>query len=220
MKGKITDTNQSINEGGRVRRYWESRNRHKSHRSERSTSSEYNMDNVELMKIKGTYSIKGFEFGNWVNEEDRCDFMVASDRALKELSKIIHSKNIGMDYLVGVAFGARGVGGSAAAHYEPAYNMINLTKSMGEGSLAHEYGHAIDYNFGMRVDQNKRYSALTGGDSTARYIKDNEGAQFRYYANMIVDYIKNSKSYERIQDESDYWRRRNEIFGNYSDPIN
>ena len=28
-----------------------------------------------------------------------------------------------------IAFGARGQGGNAAAHYEPNYNIINLTKS-------------------------------------------------------------------------------------------
>lgn len=28
-----------------------------------------------------------------------------------------------------IAFGARGQGGNAAAHYEPTYNIINLTKS-------------------------------------------------------------------------------------------
>ena len=31
------------------------------------------------------------------------------------------------------------------AHYEPARNVINLTRLKGAGSLAHEWGHALDY---------------------------------------------------------------------------
>lgn len=43
-----------------------------------------------------------------------------------------------------IAFGARGRNGKAAAHYEPLRRVINLTKTMGAGSLAHEWFHAID----------------------------------------------------------------------------
>ena len=47
-----------------------------------------------------------------------------------------------------IAFGARG-SGSALAHFEPARNVINLTKLKGAGSLAHEWGHALDFFLGM-----------------------------------------------------------------------
>lgn len=46
-----------------------------------------------------------------------------------------------------IAFGARGSGG-ALAHYEPARNVINLTKMKGAGCLAHEWGHALDNKIG------------------------------------------------------------------------
>lgn len=46
-----------------------------------------------------------------------------------------------------IAFGARG-SGTALAHFEPARNVINLTKLKGAGSLAHEWGHALDFFLG------------------------------------------------------------------------
>jgi hypothetical protein len=46
-----------------------------------------------------------------------------------------------------MAFGARG-GGKAAAHYETARAVINLTKTSGAGSAAHEWAHALDDYFG------------------------------------------------------------------------
>ena len=49
-----------------------------------------------------------------------------------------------------IAFGARGKGG-ALAHFEPGRNVINLTKIKGAGSLAHEWGHALDYFLGTSM---------------------------------------------------------------------
>lgn len=46
---------------------------------------------------------------------------------------------------LGLALGARGRGGSASAHYEPAQHVINLTKTKGGGALAHEWMHAYDH---------------------------------------------------------------------------
>lgn len=49
-----------------------------------------------------------------------------------------------------IAFGARGKG-NALAHYEPSRAVINLTKMKGAGSLAHEFGHALDDMLGVRA---------------------------------------------------------------------
>lgn len=49
-----------------------------------------------------------------------------------------------------IAFGSRGKG-NALAHYEPSRAVINLTKMKGAGSLAHEFGHALDDMLGQRL---------------------------------------------------------------------
>ncbi|MFW8637497.1 LPD38 domain-containing protein [Cribrihabitans pelagius] len=56
-------------------------------------------------------------------------------------------KALSLNGELGLAFGARGSGRKAAAHYEPGEVVINLTKGQGAGSLAHEWWHAMDHYF-------------------------------------------------------------------------
>lgn len=215
MKAKLTDTSAGISAGGRADRFW----KHKPLKP-RAASMVVggDPDSVNLQHILTTYQMKGFEFGNWLSNNDRYDRIVAAEVSLRDLAKIIGTKNLGINQQVGLAFGARGVG-SALAHYEPGSNMINLTKVKGFGSLAHEYGHALDYNLGSFIDQHKNYAALSGGRSTSRTLSDNTGGQFRWYMNKIVDAIKRSDSYDKMSQDSsfndDYWHRRSEIWARY-----
>lgn len=168
----------------------------------------------DLYQVMIDYHLKGFEFGNWVNTEERNDYAAGILTTLKELATILGTKNIGFDSQIGIAFGARGHRG-AAAHYEPRLNMINLTKKKGAGSLAHEYGHALDYCFGAFIDQNKDYTALSGGVSVAKTLPDNTGCQFRAWLNQIVDSVVNGKNYQRAWGSNPYWRERCEIWARF-----
>ena len=168
----------------------------------------------DLYQVMIDYHLKGFEFGNWVNTEERNDYAAGILTTLKELATILGTKNIGFDSQIGIAFGARGHRG-AAAHYEPRLNMINLTKKKGAGSLAHEYGHALDYCFGAFIDQNKDYTALSGGTSVAKTLPDNTGCQFRAWLNQIIDSIVNGKNYQRAWGSNPYWRERCEIWARF-----
>lgn len=210
MKQKLTDTNYTVSRGGRVEDYWMTRVMHPHYAQEEAKQQE-----VDMVAILKEYKLKGFEFGNWVNQNDRYDFIHAFTRSAQILSEIIGSKNIGLDLLVGVAFGARGRGGGAVAHYEPMHNMINLTKEKSYGSLAHEWGHAIDYNLGRYIDQNKDYSFLTGGHSVAAILPKNTGAQLRMWANAVVDEAKATPSYKRIEKADEYWHRRAEVWARF-----
>ena len=162
------------------------------------------------------YHLKGFEYGNWMSYSDRYDNLIAAQRSLKHLAQIIGSQNIGVNGNIGIAFGARGNGGAASAHYEPAMNMINLTKTRGAGTLAHEYGHALDYNFGSFIDQNKQYAALSGGRSTAQTLEDNTGGQIRAMMNKLLDALIQTESHQTMRKKADeYWVRRTEIFARF-----
>ena len=92
-----------------------------------------------------TFGIRGGEFGNWVNEEERQLNMNMCYDSFADLALIlgIPKSAIAMGHKLNIAFGARG-SGNALAHYEPAREVINLTRMKGAGSLAHEYFHAID----------------------------------------------------------------------------
>lgn len=206
MKRKLVDTNMSISVGGRAEEYWFGRCV-----KSKFSDADRKGDDVDLYALLHKYSLRGFEFGNWLSNNDRYDHILACQDALNNLAWLMHTHNLGIDRQVGIAFGARG-SNRALAHYEPDANMINLTKIKGHQSLAHEYGHALDWNFGRYVDQNKTYNWLTGGDSIAKTLPQNTGTQFRHYANAIVDTIKTTDSYARISEFGEYWHRRTEIF--------
>lgn len=99
-----------------------------------------------------TFSFKGVQFGNWVNQgsggKDRQGLLNQAYDALMDLADIvgIPPKAISLNGTLGLSFGARG-SGWAAAHFEPGNLVINLTKTKGAGTLAHEWFHALDDYF-------------------------------------------------------------------------
>lgn len=96
----------------------------------------------ELVK---QFGVRGVEFGHWVNDSSGKYHLQRSAEAFQDLSDVlgIDPKDVSLNGRLAIAFGARGKG-SALAHYEPDRKVINLTKHGGAGSLAHEWGHAMD----------------------------------------------------------------------------
>ncbi len=130
-----------------------------------------NITGEDMMK---TFNFKGGEFGNWLNENDRQQSLNYGYDALLDLSKAlsISPTDISLDNRLSIAFGSRG-SGNALAHYEPDREVINLTKMKGAGSLAHEWGHALDdimgKKFGLKgfMTENYRYA-----ESYSNIVKD------------------------------------------------
>lgn len=140
----------------------------------------------DVRNVEKLFKLRGFQFGNWVNNEDRFNYLAALGICLFDLNKVLKFKgnNLGLDNTLGVAFGARGQRG-AVAHYEPRTHIINMTRyydadkykipppkavrfvnSGGVGSFAHEYGHFLDFFFGSRVEVSNSYYSLSNGSST------------------------------------------------------
>ena len=93
------------------------------------------------------FGIKGGEFGNWLSETDRTTSLNYGYDAFCDLADAlgIELTDISLNGTLSIGFGSRGKGLSgAAAHYEPARKVINLTKRNGAGSLAHEFWHAVE----------------------------------------------------------------------------
>lgn len=92
-----------------------------------------------------TFGFRGGEYGNWMNEKDRQASLDMGYESLYAMAKALNIslEDISLGGKLAIAFGARGQG-AAAAHYEPLREVINLTKMHGAGSLAHEWGHAMD----------------------------------------------------------------------------
>lgn len=95
------------------------------------------------------FGFRGIEFGNWLASDERQTSVNLAYEALHDLANVlgIPPRALSLGGQLGLAFGARG-SGRAAAHYEPGKLVINLTKMSGAGTLAHEWGHALDHYFG------------------------------------------------------------------------
>ena len=97
--------------------------------------------------IINNFGFKGGEFGNWVTQSERQQFLNYAQDAFTDLANAldITPDSLGQKNAMSIAFGARGKGlTGAVAHFEPGKKVINMTKLKGAGSLAHEYGHSID----------------------------------------------------------------------------
>jgi len=214
----VTSRTQPLS-GGKCERWWKENSGRKNglekvkqNRKLILTDFKSQMD-MSVAETLTNYQFKGFEFGNWLSQAERYDVFRTFQHCSLSLSHFLKSINIGFDYNIGVAFGARGSRG-ALAHYEPALNIINMTKENGAGALLHEYAHALDYCIGAFFDQNLKYTAISGGH-TITQSKDNCGGQFRYMMNKILLYVRSTDSYRLLAEKCkkpEYWLNSTELF--------
>lgn len=87
------------------------------------------------------FSFRGMEWGDWVSDTERRQFLQKTFVALCDLENLIGKLDLSA---LGIAWGDRGAGKKASAHYEPQNHVINLTKRAGGGCLAHELFHSFD----------------------------------------------------------------------------
>lgn len=109
-------------------------------------NSQYkNITNDEFM---AEYGLTGITYGNYVDAIARQAKINATYDALEDLARVtgLRHSAIGLSGL-GLQFGASGTG-RAMAHFRPADNSINLTRDRGDGTLAHEWAHALDFRLG------------------------------------------------------------------------
>ncbi|WP_323025772.1 LPD1 domain-containing protein [Castellaniella sp.] len=99
------------------------------------------------------FGFRGVEFGNWLPQDERQQVLNMAFDSLCDLAQALKlpPKGLSLGGQLAVAFGSRGSGGkhAALAHYEGARTVINLTRMNGAGSLAHEWGHALDHHQGQ-----------------------------------------------------------------------
>lgn len=91
------------------------------------------------------FRFRGAEYGNWVDSTDAREHTQRAGEALADMAHVLglESHHVSLNGRLGLAFGARG-SGWANAHYETGRKVINLTRTRGGGTLAHEWGHALD----------------------------------------------------------------------------
>jgi hypothetical protein len=124
-----------------------------------------------------TFGFRGVQFGNYVEASRRQADLDDAHDALLDLAETIgcEPRALSLGGELGLAFGARGRGGigAGAAHYEPIEIVINLTKTRGAGSLAHEWFHALDNHVARLAGRPMSYatSSPAAGDPAARAMR-------------------------------------------------
>jgi len=103
--------------------------------------------NVSPDDFLSAFGFRGVQFGLWLPDDERQRVLNMGYEALMDLADVLgwEPEALSLGGTLGLAFGARGKGGRAAAHYEPGQRVVNMTRMSGAGSLAHEYGHALDH---------------------------------------------------------------------------
>ena len=151
-----------------------------------------------------TFGFRGVQFGNWTNDLDRRNALNEAYDAFLDLAKVtnIEPKQLSLNGTLGIAFGARG-GGSAAAHYELNNVVINLTKTKGVGTLAHEWFHAVD-NYLGRNYKGGTLSMITDNISTFRTTFP--------FLNNLNNVLRGTAYLKRSVKCGAYWGNINEVY--------
>jgi len=91
------------------------------------------------------YGFTGIELGKWVSVKESQPLIQWVSDSCFDLEHIVGQwlEVLSRRGNLALALGARGKGKSCA-HYESSLRVINLTKTRGDGSLAHEFAHFID----------------------------------------------------------------------------
>ena len=173
--------------------------------SDRVGTNYRNGKNITPQELAETFGFRGIEFGKWAEQEHRQARLNETFDALMDMAAIlgISPRAVSLGGKLGLAFGARGRG-NAMAHFESEKFVINLTKTMGAGSLAHEWLHALDNYFAkqtgrkLSMSTNMQFSSLKEGgmrDELAQAYRD------------LVVALQMSDMMRRSRKHSKYWSR-------------
>ena len=174
--------------------------------------------------LKNNFGLRGVQHGNSVTDEERAHHQQKAAEAFADLADILGlpEEAISMGGKLGIAFGARGTAGTLA-HYEPGSKVINLTRTGGVGSLAHEWGHFFDHQLmaGLRGKDvagfRSKLNYIPPGDEAAKDMGDAfeklNGEMWKFKDRMDDDFSKNKREL-LISDKKykDYYRSPEEMF--------
>lgn len=184
---------------------------------------------ADMRFLEKFYGLKAFEFGNWLSQQDRLNYLSGLGIALFDLYRLLgfEQKHIGLDGKLSVSFGARGRG-TALAHFEPSAFVINLTRYSrpkelnkrtkdfkrvdlilqdgGVGAFAHEYGHALDFFAGTFIEKADEWQ-ISGGRSVNHAVRYPSLKKPKLQG--LMDNILNKILWKGKNVESDYSKRLN-----------
>lgn len=150
-----------------------------------------NGENVTPEKFAAVLPFRGVEFGNWVNQAERAALLNSAFDGFHDLAAVfgIDHAAVTLSGSLAFAFGARGHS-KAAAHYEPARAVINLTKKNGAGCMAHEWFHAVD-NFAAGGGVHNYATERTDNAAAAAILTEIKKSDFFTRSKNLADFLGN-----------------------------
>lgn len=102
---------------------------------------------IKAEDLAEKFGFRAIEFGEWLPQKERQQVLNHAYDAMCDIALATGLKPEALSFggKLALAFGSRGRS-KARAHFEPARNVINLTRMNGAGSLAHEFMHAFDFH--------------------------------------------------------------------------
>lgn len=169
---------------------------------------------VTPAQFQEAFGFRGVQFGNYVEGGRRQQDLNRAYDALMDLAGVLNlpPKALSLGGRLGLAFGARGTGGTdaAAAHYERGNVVINLTKREGAGSLAHEWWHSLDNYFSRERGAGDTYMTLDSQSGSG--VREEMRAAFRA-VNAAINMTGMHERSRKLDDRKtkDYWTTKPEM---------
>jgi len=164
---------------------------------QRVSDTEWREGDISEKDLLECFKFRGGEFGNWMSQEERQIVLNHAFDSFMDLSKAlkINPSSIGLNGTLAIAFGSRGRGGGASAHYEPGRKVINLTKPRGAGSLAHEWFHAYD---------NYLSSSVKSLRTSLSYASESHNIKMNFEDDLLGRVVVlDDKSIKKLSDKDD-----------------
>lgn len=184
---------------------------------------------IQPDELLSTFRLRGVQFGESLSTPERQRWVNEAYCALHDLARVIGFSpqwlGLGGDGTMRLAMAAAARGaGKAMAHYEPHLRVLNLTRLRGAGSLAHEWGHALDNHLCARTFcQGYAGGAMEFFSSVCRYMDVSESPRpdaFRAFLKISDliwgdgrgDFYQQAMAIEDLKGErKDYWSRPLEL---------
>ncbi len=175
---------------------------------------------MECPAFETELGFRAGEFGNWENQDDRRVNLKMAYESFRDMTKAlgISENDTSLGGNLAIAFGSRGRGGNAVAHFEPASNVINITKMRGAGSLGHEWGHALDYAIARAenktIKNGKGWYETDSAKSKDSVLHNVMKAMKETPDGSRTDYLKDAIYIDSRHSKSDkgYWQSDVELF--------
>jgi hypothetical protein len=145
----------------------------------------YKIGEVSEKVLIDKFGYKAVNYGNYVDDKWSKQHTKFYLQAMSDLGEIfnINIKELNELGGLGIVFGGKGHAGHLAAYY-PQTKDINLTKSNGDGSVGHEYGHYFD-NLMVDLDKKKAEPRLA-----TEHLDSIENYEVKLAFTNIVDFFK------------------------------